>query len=273
MINIVNEREITFIIHLRVDNVERKGNLDITLKYLNETFPDSAIIVIEDDIEKKASYIETKYENVRYIFLKNEGSYIKCKSYNKGLQASFTEFVCFLDIDCIVDKQNIIKGIGALGAQNNSICLGYNGTCIYFKYNIKDIVRGLPAKELINSLNSYIDRKKIITGYETENYTIGNTKAIGGLVMGKRLTFKKYGGFNPNFNGWGYEDNEIIIRLKKLGVEIYKVNTTIPYLFHMPHTQEGERRDRHSFFESNFNEYNKILNMNKDALEKYIDTW
>lgn len=273
MIGTASESDLTFIIHFRLDNQEREKNLNITLNYLNNILPESKIIIVEDDSESRINETIGRYKNINYIFLNNKHSYKKSYSYNIGLQSALTNYVCFLDIDCIVDRQNITKCLQELEIKNKAVYIGYNGICIYFKYNVKDNIIKNKSKDLINYLNELVDRQNLRTGYECEYYTIGNTSAVGGMLIGARDTFKECGGFNPNFNGWGYEDNEIILRLNKIGIELFKINTKIPYLFHMPHTQENEQRDKHDRYFENYTEYQKILNMTKADLFNYIKTW
>lgn len=262
--------EITFIIHLRKDTEERAKNVDIVTSYYRSILPDSKFIVIEDDKSQNFKYLE-KEPNISYIHNYNEGQHNKSKSYNIGLNRSKTGIICFLDIDCIISKQNIEKCIETL-KQPSSICIGYNGVAIYFKYDVKNKITDT-SESLYEYLAGFIDRDNIYIGYTNSDYHVANTKAVGGALFGYREVFKSIGGFNPNFKGWGYEDNEIIVRAKKLGIDIFFINTSKPYLLHLPHIDPDYREDSHPSYKLNEQEFLKINRFTKSELEEYIKSW
>jgi predicted glycosyltransferase involved in capsule biosynthesis len=259
---------ISFIIHLRKDTDERTKNINIVIPYFKSLIPDCEFIFIEDDREPHFEYLQE--DNIYYYF-KNEGTYNKCKSYNLGLKKSTREIVCFLDIDCIISKESLNKVIEQI-QKTDGIYIGYNGTCIYFNYLIKNKI--IQSDNLYEFLDSFVDKKNIYTMYKNERYTVANTAAVGGCLLGSRKIFNSINGFNPNFIGWGYEDNEIISRARILKVPVYAINTPKPYLFHLPHEiAEGRDKSNHEFYNNNHKEVTKIESMNIDELKQYIKTW
>ena len=264
--------DITFIIHLRKDTEERAKNVDIVITYYKSILPTCKFIVVEDDKIQNFVYLKDD-ERVQYIHFYNEGQHNKCKGYNIGLNSCETDIVCFLDIDCIVSKQNIDKTINTL-ENTNGLYIGYNGVAIYFNYTVKSKITNV-TESLYDFLESFIDTTNIRTGYTNEHYHVANTKAIGGVLLGKRQTFIDIGGFNPNFKGWGYEDNEIIIRAKKLGITPFFISTPKPYLLHLPHISEENKNkeDTHASYKLNEQEFLNINALPKSELEEYIKTW
>jgi predicted glycosyltransferase involved in capsule biosynthesis len=262
---------VTFIIHLRKDSEERKKNADIIIQYYRKVVTGCKFIVVEDDIIKNFEYL-AKDNDVNYIFMYNEGQHNKCKGYNLGLHNSTSDIVCFLDIDCIVSEENIIKAIDNV-YRNNGLTIGYNGVCVYFDYPVKSQIKSVDG--LYDFLASFVDMSKLVTGYKTGNYHIANTHAVGGVLFGKRQTFIDIGGFNPNFKGWGYEDNEIIIRAKKLDIQSYYINTNKPYLLHIPHIEEEfkNKESMHVSYKLNEQEFLQISSLTKSKLMEYIKTW
>lgn len=259
---------ISFIIHLRKDTDERAKNINIVIPYFKSLIHDCEFIFIEDDKESHFKYLQE--DNIYYHF-KNEGTYNKCKSYNLGLKQSTRDIVCFLDIDCIISKESLYKVIEQI-QKTDGIYIGYNGTCIYFEYSVKNKIT--TSDNLYEFLDSFIDKKNIYTMYKNEKYAVTNTAAVGGCLLGTRKIFDKINGFNPNFIGWGYEDNEIISRARILKVPVYCINTPKPYLFHLPHEiSEGRDKSQHEFYSNNHREVAKIESMNIDQLKQYIKTW
>jgi predicted glycosyltransferase involved in capsule biosynthesis len=264
--------DITFIIHLRKDTEERAKNVDIVITYYKSILPTCKFIVVEDDKIQNFEYLKDD-ESIQYIHFYNEGQHNKCKGYNIGLRSCTADIVCFLDIDCIISKQNIEKTINTL-EDTGGICIGYNGTAIYFNYTVKSKITNV-TESLYDFLESFIDTTNIQTGYTNEHYHVANTKAVGGVLFGKRQTFIDIGGFNPNFKGWGYEDNEIIIRANKLGVTPFYINTDKPYLLHLPHISEKlkNKENIHDSFKLNEQEFLFIKNLPMNELREYIKLW
>lgn len=260
---------ISFIVHLRRDSLERIKNIDLVIPYFQTLVTDSEFILVEDDVEPSFEYLQNN--NIRYYHLKNSGMYNKCKSYNLGLEKSTNDMVCFLDIDCIISKDNLYKSIEE-AQKNNGINIGYNGACVYFDYNVKNKIT--TSDNLYDFLESYVDKNNIRTMVKTEYYTITNTKAVGGCLIGKKEVFKRINGFNPNFIGWGYEDNEIISRARILKVPVYYINTNKPLLFHLPH-EVNQQRDKssHEYYNHNHREVSKVEAMSTEQLQQYITTW
>ena len=263
---------ITFIIHLRKDNEERVKNSNIIIPYFRQTVPGCKFIVVEDDNVQNFEYLSLQ-DDTTYIHLKNEGQHNKCKGYNIGLKASLTDVVCFLDIDCLISESNIKKSIDTV-LSTDGICIGYNGVCIYFTYDVKSQL-DTNSGPIYQFLESFIDKTNLNTSYTNAFYHVANTRAVGGALFGKRQTFINIGGFNPNFKGWGYEDNEIIIRAKKLNIPVFYINTNAPYLLHLPHISKElkNKESSHVSYKLNEQEYTRIVNLSKIELIETIKLW
>jgi predicted glycosyltransferase involved in capsule biosynthesis len=264
--------DITFIIHLRKDTEERAKNVDIVIAYYKNILPTCKFIVVEDDKIQNFQYLKDD-TSIQYIYFYNEGQHNKCRGYNIGLNNCKSNIVCFLDIDCIVSKQNIEKTINTL-ENTSGLYIGYNGIAIYLNYTVKNKITN-STEYLYDFLETFIDTTNIQTGFTNELYHVANTKAVGGILFGYSDTFKSIGGFNPNFKGWGYEDNEIIVRARKFKVPIYSINTAKPFLFHLPHIREEDKNkeNTHASYKLNEQEYLKITRFSLEQTLEYIKTW
>lgn len=266
------DNEITFIVHLRKDCEERKKNVDIAIPYYTTLVPNSKFIIVEDDAVKNFEYLGD-IKNIQYIHSTNTGVYNKCKSYNIGLQHATTDIVCFLDIDCIVSDINLSKSI-EIAYKNDSINIAYNGVAIYLDYTAKSQIDTKTGIQIYDYFESLVDRANLYNEFKTEYYTVGNVKAVGGCLMGKRKVFNQINGFNPNFIGWGFEDNEIISRARILNIPLNYINTPKSFLFHLPHEKDQKNdKSAHDFYQHNYTEISKVTAMSKEALEQYIKTW
>ena len=277
-----SKSKVSFIVHFRKDTEHRVDNLNIIYSYFKDILPNCEFVFVEDD--KQETIKELVREEDKYIFYKNEGVYNKCIGYNMGLKQASNDIVCFLDIDCLVSIDSIIKSISL--AKKDMIVIGYNGTAIYVEHPLKNKAKQNKGFELFNFLTAQINHdvevngdNHIITGYfDRDTYCVGNTGAVGGCLIGKKSIFEEINGFNPNFIGWGFEDNEIIARAGILDVPVVKVGNENPnwFLFHMPHEEGGvaiRDKDKHEYYKHNYDEVNKVTDMDKQQLEQYIKSW
>ena len=266
--------KISFIVHFRKDTNHRMVNLDIVYNYYKDIYPNSEFIFVEDDSKQKIKDIVKKGD--KYIFYKNTGPYKKCLSYNLGLKEASNDIVCFLDIDCLISIESLVKSITL--AKKGLISIGYNGTAVYIQHLLKDKINNKQGVELFDFLKDHIEPETVYTGFYNDIYCIGNTGAVGGSLIGTKDTFNKINGFNPNFIGWGYEDNEIIARAGILQVPVATVgnNNSKWFLLHLPH-EEGDvaikDKDQHEFYKHNEEELEKVNDMDKQQLEQYIKSW
>jgi hypothetical protein len=100
--------------------------------------------------------------------------------------------------------------------------------------------------------------------------TLFNPNSLGGAIFFKRDSYQKIGLENENFISWGHEDWERIGRIEKMG---YKVYRTDGVLYHLTHSRTHNSSGSNPMYKNNEIEYRKVMSMNKDSLQKYINTW
>ena len=246
---------ISFIIAYKLDTVERKKNLEHCIRYYRQVIPNCEIIV------------QTS----------SDDTFNKCKLYNEGVKRATYDNLCFLDSDVFVSYESLSKSIEAIKDDITTVAIGYNGTALYLSY---------PAKASLIETFTYSDLDNVIPqGYKptlldkNDMFEVSNTRAVGGCLLMDKSCFKDINGFNPYFTGWGYEDNEIIIRSHKLGKKVVYINTDKPYLFHLPHMDESsvsnqhEDRTHQKNENHNLTEFIKIQKMSSTELVNYIKSW
>jgi len=268
------KKKISFIVHFRKDTEHRIKNLHIVYNYYKQIYPNSEFIFVEDDSEEKIKDLVKKED--KYIFFKNDKAYNKCIGYNIGLKRATNEIICFLDIDCLVSIDSLIKSVSL--ASKGTLCIGYNGTAVYAQHELKNKITDQKGTVLFKFIADFIDKEKVYTGYSNNLYTIGNTEAVGGCLIGKKEVFEHMNGFNPNFIGWGYEDSEIISRALILEIPLSKIDNTNCnwFLLHLPHDEgavAARDKNNHAFYKHNETEVRKVEAMNKHQLQEYIKSW
>ena len=283
-------RDISIIVHCRIDNEERGKNATLVYNFYKDHTTNCQFIFVEDDIENKLSKYVITDDIDKHIITKNGGNWHKTGCYNTGAKASSRKFLYFLDLDVIVHPKHICQATSV----DSDLVIGYNGQSMYLTYDAKSLLEDDPTYAKLESfiprewrfngnlLNHNIkavqDHKTSQTGTPLNVYTYcmaPNNKAVGGCVITKRKTFHEYKGFNPNFVGWGYEDNELPTRVHKLGYNVTRINSPEALLFHLPHDPpEGDpNKSAHRDSNNNHAEMDKIDKISKQDLKEYIKTW
>jgi glycosyltransferase involved in cell wall biosynthesis len=82
---------------------------------------------------------------------------------------------------------------------------------------------------------------KILDGFSIDSFKenfyyhhvpISNWGPLGGCILMARKDFNTLNGYNERMLGWGYDDDDICIRLNELGI---KSQHLPPYFFHIDH--------------------------------------
>jgi hypothetical protein len=62
------------------------------------------------------------------------------------------------------------------------------------------------------------------------------SKHLTGFCIFKKADFLKIGGYNEEFEDWGYEDYDLYNRLEQSGLNPVHINNAKEFLFHIPHS-------------------------------------
>jgi len=262
----ITDRDISFIAHIKIDNDLRKKNLIAISKFYQTHFPNSEFIgVDEGDNSLDVSEYFTNYKNIH-----NDGLVIKTICYNEGAKIATNKILVFIDIDIIVNPKYLLDNIRSSYESATLDCMiGYNGTAIYLNETGE---RDFLISNNIDDLYSKIEN--LHNTNDKNNYgLVGNTQAVGGCLVMTRDSFNKINGFNPFFKGWGYEDNEIISRAHKLGLNVTRSNIKDDYLFHLPHSDLTENKSAHHHYDQNHAIVNLVESLNDEQIKTYIKQW
>lgn len=262
--------DFSFLFPIKLDNEERIDNLNSVISFYRKYCYNLKFIIIENDIEQKLSKDKLNFtDDDKLLFFKSEdGAFNKCKCYNTGTIFSNRKYVVATDVDVIVDPKNIFKSKQYIN--NNIFVKPYSGISFYMKDNSSKKFKENDYD--FNYLKSIIPHKSNFrVSFFDNNLEVGNLKSPGGCVIFNRSMFLSNGGYNPNFTNWGYEDNEIIIRMEKLGNRLITMNNEYSFLWHLYH--KSVNKNTHDFYKRNEEESRKINNMNKEQILEYIKTF
>ena len=101
---------------------------------------------------------------------------------------------------------------------------------------------------------------------------MNNIGGVGGGISGRVDTFLKHNGFNPNFKGWGYEDDETKLRYRRLGYDLEFLPGGDP-IFHLFH--EGAKRGTAlcKYLEHNKEILESVRDMSDEEFIEYNKSW
>lgn len=266
----ITDKDITFICHIRIDNEARLKNVKTIYKYYKQHLPNCRFVFIEDDAESKLLDLTFDAKD-EYALVCNNDLVKKCAGYNHGAKYSDTDVLIFLDVDIIVDCNKLLECINEARDNGSLECLiGYNGCAFYMtQQGEKQFLNTLDVEDL----HSKIKNLHLVTNNANEFALLGNTKAVGGCLIMTKKSFNQINGFNPFFIGWGYEDNEIISRAHRLGLNVTKSNIVDHFLYHLPHCDISVNKAQHNHYKQNEAIVQFVESLNKEQLQRYIKQW
>ena len=252
------------IIPFRLDNEDRFTNLSSIIsfykRYLPTDFFSYAVIEDSDHPTKRMEDLCTDL-NIDYHFLNNTGTYTKGRGINyivKNYSNNFDKIICN-DIDAIMHPNSLIT----LAEPNIDIALPHNGHAIYTNSNGAKFFQDNCSIETLNTLLPKNNSK----GYSF----IASTNCPGGCVIFNIDLFKSIGGFNPNFKGWGYEDDEILIRARKFGKTIKIVKSSEYNFWHLFHNHAVRGENPNLKFNEALCKY--VTNIPNEKIKEYVNLW
>jgi predicted glycosyltransferase involved in capsule biosynthesis len=272
-IKMIDLSDVSIITHIRVDVEDRLENLATRNKYLMGLSENAEFILVEDDDTPKVP--KELYDNQKYTFIKNTGGFQKNHSYNVGASMASRKYLVFLDVDCLMHPKNIIKA-SENGMLNDGFVYPFNSFALYLNKEAKNIFMGDPTHETVRKL---FDNKLPTHGLIT-NYGHWFKDCPGGCFMMSADFFKKVNGFNPNYKGWGHEDQSFKERIAKMGYSVNTLGGKDTSMIHLHHgdTSDGEISLRVGFSSSAGAKLNKQLlekmrTFSPNDMIEYCKTW
>lgn len=225
-----NLNDVTFLILVRLDSIQRLENLIVVVNLLHKYF-NTHIRIREAATFNINILTKVLNKSIIYEFVEDKDPVLyKTMHFNEMTRKVNTPYLAIWDADIIPDKKSIIEAVSQLRNGNYSIAYPYNGVCL----NISKVMRNLFFKKkdlrfLMKNLN------KMDTLYPD--------LLVGGAVFLNKNIYSSLGMENEHHYGWGNDDFDRYYRFLVSGYTIYRVNKP---LFHLMHPR-GENSTYHSF--------------------------
>jgi len=211
--------DVTFLILVRLDSIDRLQNILEVTQFLSSNFKTN-IWVSEYSPFKDSLLEKLLIKTIRYTFNEdNDPILYRTKFLNQMTLSVKSPFVAIWDTDVLAPIGQINLSVELLRKGEADFVYPYDN---YF-FDTTSILRKLYLKE------RKIDLLEQNTKKMKEMYS---PNPVGGAFLANLNTYKEAGLENENFYGWGLEDGERVARWGNLNYKIHRV--TGP-LFHLSH--------------------------------------
>jgi predicted glycosyltransferase involved in capsule biosynthesis len=218
----------TFIIPFRKDCEERLRNLVHVTDFIFKNIC-SNIIVCEHD---KESQNKDTVEQIgaRYIFEPMEDCFHRTKILNLMTKMAETDIIVNQDVDVLTFPFGYNQAVKKIGDNEDCMfCFPYDG-----RFQNVDIFDEAAIKN--GDFNSLF-------------YTCAISDSVGGCFVFDRTRYEKIGLENEEFRGWGFEDNERVLRAKQNGYQIERISGP---LWHFNHPETSTSGPKHKDVQNNY---------------------
>ncbi|MET4082946.1 hypothetical protein ABIB40_002913 [Pedobacter sp. UYP30] len=248
--------DISFLIIVRIDSIDRLENTFAVTNYLCNNFKTNVILMEVDS--KQHIDLKKIHPDVKYIYQFDENPKLHRTKYNnKLIKQCDTSFIALYDIDVVLPIDQIVKSVELLRQGNYKIVFPFDGRCLSVDILLKAMFIKIMDEEFLSS------------NYDKQ--TIYSRRAVGGCIFLDRMCYVNSGGENQNITSWGPDDVERFKRMKILGHKYKRIQGV---LYHLHHS-----RKENSGYQSNLDniilmeEYLKICEFKRSDLEEYVKTW
>ena len=236
----------TYIIAYRHSD-ERYKNLETILKWISQT--NCEIIIVEHDTTSKLDDLQSKIGFKKFL-ISNNLPFNKSWSFNVGFKNATNDKIVFGDADLIMNQESLLKYIDMLDE--------------YDVVNPYSSVVDLTKEETIN----YLKSNDIDSIYKIERPGRGETDhqkvpMCGGIILFKRESIEKIGGWNEDFWGWGAED-DFMSNKSKMFLKFFEAKDKCYHLYH------EKAPVYHDLYMRNLQIYTELSRCSINQMEAYI---
>lgn len=247
------EKTFTIIIPVRMDNDERRRNLETVLRWIAPL--NVPVLLLEADAQSELGFYKEKFPNLEYIFVYDENKvFHRTKYINVLLRKAKTEIVAVWDADIIVSYLQIRETVEALSGGNGTIMYPYDG-----------IVRMLPA----DKSDIFRDDLNLHAVERLSLPPLLGRRSCGGIYFVNKTRYFSIGGENENYIGWGPEDAERLRRALIMGHRVEWLSTGSAY--HLYHATSSSNFLTSALTEMR-KEFIRECSMDREEMQQYINS-
>ena len=222
--------DLTFLILIRIDTIQRLENVKTTIDSLLKFF-NTNIFVLEIDSTNNGILKSILNKKVMYQFIEDKDPVMyRTKYHNYMAKNVKTKYLSIWDADIVVDKNSVCDAMKHL-REEADVAYPYNG---YF-YEVPEIIKGFYFKHKdVRILKRHKGKMKLL--YERIMF--------GGAFIVKTDKYLQSGGENEEIYGWGNDD---FTRYARFSANNYTIYRTKENLFHLCHPRGINSQFRNPF--------------------------
>ncbi len=224
---------VDIIVSYRESDAERRDNLYAVLAHLDLTYCDYTLWLIEGDVRPRFDWGRVNDPKIRHMFIYDDGPFPKALLYNTAVRAGRADVLCFHDADSIADPQTMDLCARRIREAGEAAAISPFYRVVNVQGVLRDHFLSHPAYESLAALPDS----------DPAGTNILYDRAPGGIVFFRRDIYCSVGGYNPEFRGWGGEDNEMFLRLKALGLACNSFDRRLIHLNHGLSDRENHSAD------------------------------
>jgi hypothetical protein len=264
----IDTSDLSVVIPFRSDSPDRRENLDAVVRFFARFARGHELIILEDGKRSAASGL-ADLPNVKYRFEWNDGPFHKTRLLNRGvLELSSRRFVASYDADTLLFPEALKIAMDRL-RDGKCLVLPFSGDLFDVRRSARAaLIKSLGFENI--SASALLARRGKLGFDDLVHFVYIHDTHVGGAVLFDRSAFVACGGYNENFVSWGYEDNEIVERFVKLGVELIRV-AEYP-LLHLSHRRGADSGKHNPYFRNNVVEYRRMSQCAPQEVRDLIST-
>jgi len=219
----ISLRGIDIIVSYREATEERRENLYAVLAHLARTYSDYRLWLMEAADAPSFDWHRLRDPKIRHVFIHHNGPFPKSMLYNTGVRLARSPVICFHDADSIAQPETLRGCVDALldGDASDALCPYWN--VINVTGALKQGFLETPDRAIFASITA-----PELPADANEIYPSAN----GGVVLFKRQEYVRVGGYNARLEGWGGEDDELLLRATRMGVRWHSFRVPLIHLHH-----------------------------------------
>ncbi|WP_244158727.1 galactosyltransferase-related protein [Caballeronia fortuita] len=193
---------------------------------MGRTYSDYRIWLIEADAAPTFNWSELGDSRIRHIFVHDTGPFPKARLVNLGALVARSPIICMHDADMIANPHMMRGCVDSLmdGDSSDVLC----------PFSRVLNVSGDRRQSFIESGN-FDEFAPFMDGDLPEDINVLYANTPGAINLFKRPDFIRIGGLDPQFTGWGGEDDDLFVRAARLGLRWHSLTGPASSLFHLNH--------------------------------------
>lgn len=256
------------IIPVRIDTSDRARNLGIVLDYFATFFRGQEIVIVEQDVARRAAAAAEGCEGLSYFFRESSGCFHKTANLNLGVSLSSRPLAMAYDCDVLFHPRAIATAYEMIRSGRAEFVFPFNEVMLQIKR--ERVERGIELEESFFETLPHCRLGEHPADAEQFEFLYGDSHwpCTGGALMFDRRAFFLHGGYNENIISYGCEDVELYSRLKTLGAELRRLAGY--NCFHLEH-RRGPDSHYNNFLASNEAEWARVRAMDAEELRSYVN--